>query len=113
MKVIYNGEYKLKRAVITGPTGAIGTALIQCLSHNGVQVVAVVRPGSKRAGRIQESDNVKVVYCDLKELNRLPELIPEGADTFYHFGWDGTFGNSRNNMYGQNQNVQILPVILF
>ena len=106
MKVIYNGAYKLKRAVITGPTGAIGTALIQCLSDNGVQVVAVVRPGSKRAGRIQESDNVKVVYCDLKELNRLPELIPEGADTFYHFGWDGTFGNSRNNMYGQNENVR-------
>ena len=46
------------------------------------------------------------MYCDLKELNRLPELIPEGADTFYHFGWDGTFGNSRNNMYGQNQNVR-------
>ena len=25
---------------------------------------------------------------------------------FYHFGWDGTFGNSRNNMYGQNLNVK-------
>ena len=49
---------------------------------------------------------VKRVDCDLSELNKLPELIREGADVFYHFGWDGTFGNSRNNMYGQNLNVK-------
>lgn len=96
----------MKRAIITGPTGAIGMALVQCLADNGIDVVTVVRPGSARAGQLHESERVKVVYCDLKELNKLSSLVPEGADVFYHFGWDGTFGNSRNNMYGQNENVR-------
>ena len=51
----------MKKAVITGPTGAVGMALIQCLSDNGIDVVAVVRPGSARADRIKESENVSVV----------------------------------------------------
>lgn len=96
----------MKKAVITGPTGAIGMALIQCLADNGIDVVAVVRPGSARADRIRESEHVSVVYCDLKELDRLPSLIEGGADVFYHFAWDGTFGDSRNNMYLQNNNVK-------
>lgn len=96
----------MKKAVITGPTGAIGMALIQCLTDNGIDVVAVVRPGSARADRIRESEHVSVVYCDLKELDRLPSLIEGGADVFYHFAWDGTFGDSRNNMYIQNNNVK-------
>ena len=37
----------MKRAVITGPTGSIGLALINELVSNGVEVVAVVRPGSR------------------------------------------------------------------
>lgn len=96
----------MKKAVITGPTGAIGMALIQCLADNGIDVVAVVRPGSARADRIRESEHVSVVYCDLKELDKLPSLIEGGADVFYHFAWDGTFGDSRNNMYLQNNNVK-------
>ena len=96
----------MKKAVITGPTGAVGMALIQCLSDNGIDVVAVVRPGSARADRIRKSEHVSVVYCDLKELDKLPSLIEGGADVFYHFAWDGTFGDSRNNMYLQNNNVK-------
>lgn len=74
----------MKRAVITGPTGSIGLALINELVSNGVEVVAVVRPGSRRADRIKTSDMVKRVDCDLSELNKLPELIRDGADVFYH-----------------------------
>ena len=100
------GTIYMKRAVITGPTGSIGIALINELEANGIEVVAVVRPGSKRADRIKESPLVKCVKCDLSKLDKLPELIPDGADVFYHFGWDGTFGDSRNNMKRQNLNVK-------
>lgn len=96
----------MKRAVITGPTGSIGVALVECLAANGVEVVAVVRPGSKRSDRIKQTELVHKVECDLDNLSQLSELIPQGADVFYHFGWDGTFGNSRNNMHGQNMNVK-------
>lgn len=96
----------MKRAVITGPTGAIGIALIEYLENQGVEVIAVVRPGSKRADRIKESRLVSKVECDLSNLSGLPKLIKGGADVFYHFGWDGTFGSSRNDMYLQNNNVK-------
>lgn len=96
----------MKTAVITGPTGSIGIALIQKLIENHVNVIAVVRPGSKRADRIPESPYVTKVSCDLSDLASLPDKVGKQADVFYHFGWDGTFGNSRNNMYGQNLNIQ-------
>ena len=36
----------MKRVVMTGPTGAIGMALIEYLSNRDVQVIAVVRGNS-------------------------------------------------------------------
>lgn len=96
----------MKRVVITGSTGAIGVALIEeCIRHE-VEVVAVVRSDSKRKKNIPMHRLVQVVECDLDELERLPELTGGTADVFYHMGWDGTFGNSRNNMQGQLLNVQ-------
>lgn len=99
----------MKRVIITGPTGAIGVALIEeCISH-GIEVVAVVRPGSKRKENIPTHKLVQVVECDLNWLARLaelPEVTLRPCDTFYHLGWDGTFGNSRNNMQGQLLNIQ-------
>jgi nucleoside-diphosphate-sugar epimerase len=71
--------------------------------------VAVVRGNSNRADRIKESDMVKKVECDLAHLEDLPKLVQETGwkpDVFYHFAWDGTFGDSRNNMYAQNLNVK-------
>lgn len=96
----------MKRAVITGPTGAIGTALTEYLESRNVEVIAVVRPGSKRADRIKESRLVSRVECDISKLKELPDLIEGGADIFYHFAWEGTFGDSRNDMYLQNKNVK-------
>lgn len=99
----------MKRVIITGPTGAIGVALIlECISR-GVEVVAVVRPDSKRKENIPRHELVQVVECDLNQLARLaelPEVTQRPCDTFYHLGWDGTFGNSRNNMQGQLSNIQ-------
>lgn len=104
--VLIERTQPVKRAVITGPTGAIGTALIEYLENKGIEVVAVVRPNSKRADRIRESRLVRKVECDLSDLRELPKIIEGGADVFYHFGWEGTFGSSRNDMYLQNKNIK-------
>lgn len=96
----------MKRVIITGPTGSIGIALIQILIDNNIEVLAVVRRGSKRLSNIPQSKNVQIVELDLAEMEKLPEIVKKQYDVFYHFGWDGTFGNSRNNMQGQLQNIQ-------
>lgn len=96
----------MNRAIITGPTGSIGIALINELVKNKVEVVAVCRPGSKRMSRIPKCDKVKVVECGLEEIYKLSELVKDEVDVFYHFAWDGTFGSTRNDMELQNNNVK-------
>ena len=96
----------MQRVIITGPTGAIGIALIQELLERDIEVVAVVRTDSKRKKNVPKSEKVHIVECNLSELKELPQMIQGEFDTFYHLGWDGTFGNSRNNMQGQLMNIQ-------
>ena len=99
----------MQAAVVTGCTGAVGLGLIDALMKNNVKVIAVVRKDSKRSYRIKESHSLKKVECDLSELDKLPQLVQATGikpDVFYHFGWDGTFGDCRNDMYIQNMNVK-------
>ena len=99
----------MNSAIITGPTGAIGMALIEELLKNNIEVIAVIRPNSLRTDRIKEGRNLIKIESDLSEISKLPKEIRKRGlkpEVFYHFAWDGTFGNSRNNMYGQNLNIQ-------
>ena len=53
-----------------------------------------------------------IIECDLKELTKLPAIVfgrleaPPSFDVFYHFGWDGTFGDSRNDALLQMDNIR-------
>lgn len=96
----------MKRVIITGPTGAIGIALINKLIKENIYVTAVCHINSKRADRIPTSDFVEKVYCDLEEISRLPEYVHGCYDTFYHFAWACTVGNSRNNISAQLENIR-------
>lgn len=95
----------IRSAVLTGPTGAIGTALCLELANNGILVYAVCRPNSERASAIPEHKNIRKVFCDLSTLSNLKYLIPQGADAFYHFGWAHTIGDGRNDMPAQISNI--------
>lgn len=97
---------KINKAVITGPTGAIGTALCLELASNGIEVYAVCRPQTKRASSIPENDKIHIVYCDLSSMEKLVELIPNDIDAFYHFGWAHTIGSGRNDMSAQIKNIE-------
>ncbi len=90
-------------AVITGPTGSIGTALCEKLIKEGVKVYAVCRNASARANRIPAGAHT--VFCDLEDLSQLPEYI-DHADVFYHFAWANTTGAGRNDMYSQTENIR-------
>lgn len=96
----------MKTAVITGATGMLGLALTRRLTREGCAVYAVARPGSLRLGNIPHLENVRVVECDLSELHRLKDLIGARCDAFFHFGWEGTFGDARNDMNLQIRNIQ-------
>ena len=95
----------INSAVVTGPTGAIGTALCRRLAENGIRVCAVVRPGSKRAEHLRAITGVTLTECDAAQLGLLPERI-SSADAFFHLAWAKTTGQGRNDMGAQIKNIQ-------
>lgn len=102
---------EMKTAIVTGPTGVLGTALVRHLAHEGVRTVALVRPGSSRMGNVPKSDDVEIVDCGLDQLNRASTLLSArnivNCDAWFHLGWMSTFGaDARNDMVAQIANIQ-------
>lgn len=95
----------MNKVIITGATGMIGRTLIEYLLDKNIKVLAIVRENSKRLNIIPKNKNLKVLECNLSNLSNL-ELEETDYDTFYHFAWDGTFGDSRNDMYIQTKNIK-------
>lgn len=100
-----------KKMIITGPTGAIGMALIKRCIEEQICVVAVCHKGSARKEQILQDQHVQVVEADLADLGQLGKkdlglAETENADTFYHFAWEGTTGTSRNDMPLQIKNIR-------
>lgn len=94
--------------VITGPTGAIGMAIImKCVSEKR-PVLAICHRGSKRIGRIPVNPYIKVIEASLEEYQSIgtEALESESYDVFIHLAWNGTFGDSRNDMNLQAKNVE-------
>lgn len=106
----------MKKAYVTGATGAIGMALVAELLQNNIEVTVFLRKDSERSGRIAESfgeelkrGNLSVEYVSLEELKHFMENVytPGQQDSvFYHLGWSGTFGKLRNDAVLQQKNVE-------
>lgn len=95
-------------AVISGPTGAIGMALIEKCIRENTRVLAICHKGSARIKNIPQSPLVQVVEADLadyKQLFRQKNADMHQFDAFYHFAWSGTVGEARNDMHLQTGNI--------
>ncbi|MBQ6569073.1 MAG: NAD(P)-dependent oxidoreductase [Clostridia bacterium] len=94
-----------KRAVITGASGMIASALIKDLVSQGVEVSAVCRPDSTKRGNVLKSGLVKIYETDLSDLKSLFGKLAK-SDVFYHFAWQSPFGEGRNDCDRQLENVR-------
>lgn len=96
----------MKKAIITGATGAIGSALVRELISRNIEVLVLCRADSNRIDRIPEHPLVRKIFCDLRNLDQVENTTGYTYDVFYHFAWRGTIGPERNDMYLQNENVK-------
>lgn len=96
----------MKRVAVTGATGMIGASMIEQMVNDGVKVTAIIRPNSKKIGNLIKDENVDVIECDIDNLLSLKEKMDKDYDTFYHFAWDGTYGDSRDDALLQEKNVR-------
>lgn len=102
-------ETLVKKAIITGATGFIGTALCKELLDNGYGVTAVIRPESAKKEKIQyqseQAERLNVIELALEDLARLPDMT-EGADVFFHLAWNGSSGAAREDFDTQHTNIR-------
>lgn len=101
-----NMNRTVKRIIITGPTGAIGIAIIQRCIEQNIEVLAICHKGSGRIKSIPEHSLVTVLEMDLDEYSCCDSTNEKKYDAFYHLAWNGTVGEARNDMQLQVKNIQ-------
>lgn len=95
-----------KRVVITGPTGAVGMALIHKCIEEGAEVLAICHKGSPRNGQLPEHPLFHVAETELDALDTFDVTEDKSYNVLYHLAWTGTYGNSRNDIRQQLVNVR-------
>lgn len=94
----------IKSIIVTGATGAVGSAVVRRALANGIAVTCIVHQGSKRLGNLPQGERLKIVECNLSDYKNLQM---EGQnDAFIHLSWEKTFGASRDDAEVQTRNIQ-------
>ncbi len=99
----------MKRAIVCGGAGFVGSAVVKELISCGVEVYVIARPGF--AEKVHESRlaglDITIWECDIKEIACVKELVREpGFDVWYQFAWDGLFGEQLIDYTAQLMNVK-------
>ncbi|TCS76024.1 NAD-dependent epimerase/dehydratase family protein [Pectinatus cerevisiiphilus] len=95
----------MKRAIVSGANGFIGSAVVKYLISQGIEVIALHRKNN--CDNIPESSLIKKMVMDLEKIEDIQKEIPFGKyDIFYHFAWKGSAGEARSDTKLQLQNAQ-------
>lgn len=94
------------RVVITGATSMIGVALVKECIQNGDTVLAIVRKKTTRIHRLPKSEFLHIWYVDLEQLKDVVLEDEKAYDVFYHFAWEGTQKEERDNPKIQESNIR-------
>ena len=95
----------MKKIIVTGATGMIGAFLTRLAAMQGIEVLAVIRPGSSKRANVPKHPNVKIIECDLSDLSGLPPQMGDDG-VLFHLAWDKTYGNGRDDVAAQMKNIQ-------
>lgn len=94
----------MKRVIVTGANGFVGSAVIRELIKNDVEVLALCH---KIPEKKIISDLITYKEFELSKIEELKDIvINDYYDTFYHFAWAGSAGSDRSNTKLQLQNVE-------
>lgn len=96
----------MKKVMITGATGFIGSWVVKEMCRQGVEVIAVIRENANASRNLFEN-GVRIVYCDMKNYKRLPSMVEDrDIDAIFHFAWDGVSGDRTKSSSAQVANLQ-------
>ncbi len=88
----------MKKVLVTGANGFIGSWLLRELNNKGVSVLAIVKNADSDISSIRNLPNVQIIYSDMSEIKQISQQIPDrDIDVFYHLAWAGSSGQKRSD----------------
>lgn len=94
----------MKRVIITGADGFVGSYTVKHFLNEGVEVLAL--DIAEKPNRLEKHNNLKYLQLDISDATAILEKIPQDEyDAFVHFAWAGSAGNDRINYNLQMQNA--------
>lgn len=94
----------MKKIIVTGATGCVGSAVVRRSLAQGDKVTCIVHTGSQRLSNLPQSEQIHIVECNLSDYASLE--LPCQYDAFIHLSWEKTFGASRDDAEIQTRNIQ-------
>lgn len=96
----------MKKVLITGAAGFLGRHLTAELLSRGIEVYAVVYPGSSGVyDTCRGQKGLHVLEIDLSSIAEHQDIVPDGLDVMYHFAWKGVRPELRNDLDLQMENI--------
>lgn len=93
----------MKRVIVTGASGFIGSHLLNHLIYHGVHVYALIRESSVLG--VAPSPFLTVLNCSLDKLSEIRDCFERDIDVFYHLAWSGANGPKRLDYELQLNNI--------
>ncbi len=97
-------DRSIRNAIVNGPLGTVGMALVRKLLEKGIETWAICYPGDPRIRNLPEG--VRIVEMDMRQITGLTEQIHEKVDAFFHLAWMGTIGPGRDDAALQTENIR-------
>lgn len=94
----------MKRVIISGADGFIGSNTVKCFLEHGVSVTALDMADVPY--RLKEHEKLAYYKCDVADSKGMIQLLQGGEyDAFLHFAWAGSAGSGRTDCHLQMKNA--------
>lgn len=93
----------IKKVVITGADGFVGSYTVKEFLNNGYHVLAVDM--HNKPTRLENHKYLQYVQCDLFNEDLMMKISEKDYDTFLHFAWTGSAGEARTDYNLQIKNA--------